>query len=104
MSPDALKYLYDVRVAGNKIRSFTEGKNWSDYTHDDLLKSAVERQFEIIGEALNQLSRRDRSVCQGDYGISASDRIPKYPDPRLCGDRRRGRLAGARQRSATVVE
>ena len=64
MSPDALKYLYDVQVAGDKIRSFTDGKNWSDYTYDDLLKSAVERQFEIIGEALNQLSRRDRSVCQ----------------------------------------
>ena len=64
MSREALKYLYDVSVAAQKVHAFTEAKQFADYQGDDLLRSAVERQFEIIGEALNQLSRREPDVCQ----------------------------------------
>ena len=59
MQLDTKKYLYDIKLASEKISRFVESKNYQDYETDDLLKSGVERQFEIMGEALNQLSKID---------------------------------------------
>jgi uncharacterized protein with HEPN domain len=53
-------YLWDALRAAGLPEDFTRGKSFSDYEADDMLKSAVERQFEIIGEALNQLSPFER--------------------------------------------
>jgi uncharacterized protein with HEPN domain len=53
----SLKYLYDVRQAAALLREFSAGKSFDQYAQDAMLRSAVERQFEIIGEALAQLSR-----------------------------------------------
>lgn len=50
-------YLYDIRVALERLQRFSAGKTLDDYLHDDLLRAAVERPFEIIGEALNQLGK-----------------------------------------------
>jgi len=57
-----LKYLFDIVEAGKRIQSFTSGRSYEDYLGDPLLQSAVERQFEIIGEALNQAIRIDPSL------------------------------------------
>jgi len=50
-------YLHDIIECCHNIKQFTKDKNYSDYTDDILLKSGVERQFEIIGEALRRISQ-----------------------------------------------
>ncbi len=57
MPEEARAYLHDVVKACRLIQSFVEGKAYADYADSALLRSAVERQFEVIGEALNQALR-----------------------------------------------
>jgi len=59
---DIRKYLFDINEACELLRQFTAGKTFSDYSADPMLRSAVERQFEIVGEALAQLLRLDPSL------------------------------------------
>lgn len=69
MRLEAKKHLEDVRRAAELIVQFTAGKSKSDYTADPMLRSAVERQFEIIGEALVRLRGEASDV---------GDRIPNH--------------------------
>jgi uncharacterized protein with HEPN domain len=64
MQREAKKYLFDVRQACARVAEFTAGKSFGDYTQDAMLKAAVERQFEIIGEALNRLAKLDSGVIE----------------------------------------
>mgnify|MGYP001594425663 CR=1 FL=1 len=57
MRPDSRKYLYDIQTACRKLEGFTRDRTLDDYLANEMLRSAVERQFEIIGEALSQLYR-----------------------------------------------
>lgn len=46
--------LYDMLQAADAITAFTEGRTAELYTDDLMLRSAVERQFEILGEAMSR--------------------------------------------------
>lgn len=63
MRPDAPALLWDARRAARRAREFLSDLSFDDYRDDALVKSAVERQFEILGEALNRLSRVDPDVA-----------------------------------------
>ncbi len=63
MRDESLKYLYDIQHAYWLLVRFTEGKTLNDNLDDPTLRSAAERQFEIIGEAIGQLARIDRQTA-----------------------------------------
>jgi uncharacterized protein with HEPN domain len=63
MHADARKLLWDARHAAERIARFTAGKVFTEYEADEYLRSAVERQFEIIGEAMSQLRRIDPATA-----------------------------------------
>jgi len=54
MRLEARKYLRDIQVAAERIERFTRGRGFEQYLADEMLRSAVERQFSIIGEALSR--------------------------------------------------
>jgi uncharacterized protein with HEPN domain len=63
------KLLEDIRDAAAFIRLSTNGKTLRDYQTDRLLRQAVERNFEIIGEAIGRLVKIDVNTAEkiGQY-------------------------------------
>jgi uncharacterized protein with HEPN domain len=57
MDRDPRAYLWDARESADAIAEFVSGRTLENYLADRMLRSAVERQFEIIGEALRQLEK-----------------------------------------------
>jgi len=57
MQRDARVLLWDICHAADAAADFTHGKTIEDYKADRFLRSAVERQLTILGEAVVQLSR-----------------------------------------------
>jgi uncharacterized protein with HEPN domain len=63
MQREARKYLDDIGHAAALIARFTAGKRFEDLADDDMLRAAVEREFEIFGEALTQLAKVDEPLA-----------------------------------------
>ena len=83
-------YLWDMLTASRAVVDFTRGRSLAEYESNLLLRSAVERQIEIIGEAARRISKAfqaahleipwrpiqaQRHVLAHDYGEIKHDRI-----------------------------
>jgi uncharacterized protein with HEPN domain len=75
MQLEVRKYLFDIQRACALIRQFTAGKDFAAYSSDVFLRSAVERQFEVIGEAMSQMLKVEPSVGER---ITASKQIISF--------------------------
>ena len=65
MKDEVLAHLHDVIQAGKAIKGFVAGRAFENYASDELLRSAVERKFEVMGEALNRIRRDEPGIlCQ----------------------------------------
>jgi len=51
------KYLYDIVDCSEFVLELTKGKTVDDYKTDRVFRSALERELQIIGEAMLQLDR-----------------------------------------------
>jgi uncharacterized protein with HEPN domain len=63
MRRDARYYLWAALKAAEAVQTFVRGKTYEVFLEDDLVRSAVERQLQIIGEALSQLSKVDPQMA-----------------------------------------
>ena len=83
-------YLWDMLTAARAVVYFTKDRTFEEYSNDLMLRSAVERQVEIIGEASRRVSEDFRSqhpeipwskimgqrhVLAHDYGEIKHDRL-----------------------------
>ncbi len=62
MNPEIKELLGDVLRTGEAIGEFAEGLDFESYCRDAKTRLAVERAFEIIGEALNRIKKADQDV------------------------------------------
>lgn len=59
-----LGLLFDIRQAAGHILEYTEGLTYESFASDRMILHAVERNFTIIGEAVNRLRRYDPLVAE----------------------------------------
>ena len=59
------KLLEDIRDAAAFVVEVTQGRTLPQYSADRLLRQAVERNFEIIGEAVKRLAQVDPECAEG---------------------------------------
>ena len=63
MRRDARALLWDTRENADAIVAFLVGRTRADYLRERQLRSAVEREFEITGEAPNKLAKQSPSLA-----------------------------------------
>ena len=96
MDSDPRALLWDALAAARLVDSFAANTDFERFDRDDMLRSAVERQLEILGEALTQLAK------------IAPDLAARLPDARRAIDFRNLLIHGYavvnRQRVWAVVQ
>ncbi len=63
MKYDIKKYLFDIKTSIESVNEYLEGKkDFFEYQNNKLLRRAVEREVEIIGEAMNKILLLDPDI------------------------------------------
>jgi uncharacterized protein with HEPN domain len=63
MNVEIKKYLFDISESVDSIEKFLGDKlDFNVYLANKMLRRAVEREFEIIGEAMNRIERLDPKI------------------------------------------
>jgi uncharacterized protein with HEPN domain len=63
MQPEILKYLFDIQSSIHAIQDFTTCCiSFTEFDQNKLVKRGVERELEIIGEAVNRILKINPSI------------------------------------------
>lgn len=63
MQPKAGAHLWDAAEAARLVQRFARDTAEAEFTSNLMVRSAVERQLEVLGEALNRLRRDDAETA-----------------------------------------
>ena len=64
MRPRSRSRLWEARDAASLVREFVTERTGAEFQRDAMLRSAVECQFTIVGEALAQLRSNDPETAE----------------------------------------
>ena len=71
MDSEIKKYLYDIQESINSIENYLGKKrDFNVYAKKKMLRRAIEREFEIMGEAMNRINK-----LSPDIEISSKQQI-----------------------------
>lgn len=70
MRPEAGAHLWDAAEAARLVQGFGLGKTAVEFNSDLVIRSAIERQLEVLGEALKRLRRDDAATAAPVTSIS----------------------------------
>lgn len=63
MDDDIKKFLYDINESVDSINSYLgETRDFNEYQNSKMLRRAIEREFEIIGEAMGKINKIDPKI------------------------------------------
>lgn len=73
MDDRTLKWLFDIKMAIDEINGFfdSDEKNFFEYRKNVMRKRAVERNLEIIGEAVNRIFKNNENLAQEISGYQS---------------------------------
>ena len=60
--PDVRAFLWDIRDGCARLQEIAATRTFEEYTSDVWFRMGVERQFELIAEALRNVVRSDPSI------------------------------------------
>ena len=64
MTEEILVWLHDIKTQIIEIEAFyaSTGKSFQEFSKNTMLRKAIERNFEIIGEAVNRILEKDSAI------------------------------------------